>query len=119
MIILLVDDDPVIRIAARHALTSAGHTVLEAGSGAAALELAHDAHPDLLLLDVVLDGEDGTEVADRLRALPHLATIPLVFLTGRADAERDRLIERGAAGVLAKPFDITTLAGAVERLAGA
>ena len=117
MIILLVDDDPVVRFAAQHALTSAGHTVLEADGGRAALEMARDARPDLLLLDVVLDDEDGRELADRLRELPHLATTPLVFLTGRADAERDRLLERGAAGVLAKPFDITTLAEAVERLA--
>lgn len=119
MTILLVDDDPLVRLAAGHALGTAGHTVLEADSGAAALAHAQRARLDLLLLDVVLHGEDGRTVAAALRALPQHAATPLVFLTGRADAERDALLALGAAGVIGKPFDLTTLAAEVERLARA
>ncbi len=117
MTILLVDDDPTIRLAAAYALRANGHTVLEADDAASALALARAESIDLLLLDVVLDAEDGTALAAQLRALPQLAGVPLVFLTGRADAEREALLALGAAGVLSKPFDITTLAAAVEQLA--
>ncbi len=119
MTILLVDDDPLIRLAAGHALGAAGHALLEAEDGDAAVALARDAHIDLMLLDVVLEREDGRDVAAAVRALPGHAETRFVFLTGRADAERDALLATGAAGVIAKPFDITTLAGEVERLAQA
>lgn len=115
MKVLLVDDDPTIRMAAAFALGAAGYTVLEAANGAEALELGSDPGIDVLLLDVVLEDEDGEQVAAALRALPHLSSVPLVFLTGRAEAERSRLLALGAAGVLAKPFDITTLAADVTR----
>ena len=115
MTVLLVDDDPTIRLAATFALRAAGHTVLEAATGAEAMTLAHDASIDILLLDVMLEEEDGQAVAATLRALSHLSDVPVVFLTGRATAERQRLLDGGAAGVLAKPFDIGTLARDVER----
>jgi two-component system chemotaxis response regulator CheY len=115
MKVLLVDDDPVMRLAVCAALEAAGHSVLEAAGGAEALALAADADIDVLLLDVVLDDEDGAAVAAALRALPHLSQVPLVFLTGRAEADGTRLLALGAAGVLAKPFDITALAADVER----
>ncbi|MGH7443496.1 MAG: response regulator [Longimicrobiales bacterium] len=116
MTILLVDDDAMVRLAASHALSAAGHTVLEADSGDAALALAHGVSLDVLLLDVLLDDEDGAQLAATLRSLPGNARTPIVFLTGRADAERDRLLALGAAGVLAKPFDISTLAARLEEL---
>lgn len=115
MIILMVDDDPSIRMAASFALCAAGHRVLEAATGAEAIELARHEAVDLLLMDVMLEEEEGSVVAAALCALPHMSSVPLVFLTGRADAERERLLEAGAAGVLAKPFDIGTLARDVER----
>ena len=118
MNILVVDDDAMTRMAASHALSVAGHTVLEADSGDAALALAHGTALDVLLLDLLLDDEDGAQLAARLRELPAHTHTPIIFLTGRADAEREHLLRLGAAGVLAKPFDITTLAASVEALVG-
>ncbi len=117
MTILLVDDDPLIRLAAGHVLGAAGHTLLEAEDVASAIALARTASIDLMLLDVVLADGNGRDVATAVRALPGRANTRFVFLTGRADAERDALLSFGAAGVIAKPFDLTRLAGEVERLA--
>ncbi|HEU5208989.1 MAG TPA: response regulator [Longimicrobiales bacterium] len=117
MTILLVDDDPLIRLAAGHALGAAGHTLLEAEDVGSAVGLARTSRIDLMLLDVVLDGEDGRDVVAAVRALPGCADTRFVFLTGRADAEREALLSLGAAGVIAKPFDLSTLASQVERLA--
>lgn len=115
MNVLLVDDDPVIRLAAAHALRAAGHTVVEAADGAAA-RAAASRSVDVVILDVLLGDEDGVAVAGELRTHDTLRTVPILFLTGRADHERERLLAAGAVGVLAKPFDLTTFAADVQRV---
>jgi DNA-binding response OmpR family regulator len=117
MTILLVDDDPLIRLAAGYVLVAAGHTLLEAEDVATAVALARTTRIDLMLLDVVLDGADGRDVVAAVRALPGCEKTRFAFLTGRADAEREALLQLGAAGVIAKPFDLASLASQVEQLA--
>jgi PAS domain S-box-containing protein len=87
--VLLVEDAVPVRTLASRVLSDAGYTVLEAGSGAEALEVAAHAGPiDLLLTDVVMPGMDGTELARRLRAQrPH---VPVVFMSGYTGEEVDR-----------------------------
>jgi CheY-like chemotaxis protein len=118
--VLLLDDDPMMRLITVFALgKGGGHEVLEAADTDAALTLLSGvAPPDLLLVDVVLGNEDGVEAAGRLRE--RLGAVPLVFITGRRSAEDVlRMEAAGARGVIEKPFDPATLADTLGRILGA
>ena len=75
--VLVVDDDASIVHFLEMALEDAGYTVL-AAVGGEALRVAHDRHPDVILLDLMMPGMDGIEVSHRLRADPATADIPLI-----------------------------------------
>ena len=86
-LVLIVDDVPDNLAMLHDALDAAGYTVLVATSGATALQRAAQAEPDIVLLDAVMPGMDGFEVARRLKAGPDTAHIPVVFMTGLTDTE--------------------------------
>lgn len=106
--ILVVDDDPAIRELLVTALGT-DHKVIEAGDGAAALELA-DGSLDAVLLDVMMPNLDGFEVLRRLRASTVTADLAVIMLTAKV-AEDDYLrgFRTGADAYIAKPFDILEL----------
>jgi CheY-like chemotaxis protein len=104
--ILVVDDESAIRLVCRVNLDSVGFDVLEAEDGETALSLAHAEPPDLILLDVMLPGLDGWEVAEKFSEMPETRNIPIVFLTARsaaADEQRGHAV--GGVGYIGKPFD--------------
>lgn len=107
--ILLVEDEPDIRALLAYNLRQEGYAVLEADSGIAALDAARS-RPDCILLDVMLPGIDGYEVARRLKAAPETSNVPIMFLTARS-AESDEVagLEIGAEDFLVKPVRIPTL----------
>ena len=86
-LVLIVDDVPDNLAVLHDALDAAGYTVLVATDGVSALQRAAQAEPDLVLLDAVMPGIDGFEVARRLKAGPDTAHIPIVFMTGLTDTE--------------------------------
>lgn len=86
-VVLIVDDVPDNLALLHDALDAAGYTVLVATDGASALQRAAQADPDLVLLDAVMPGLDGFEVARRLKAGPDTAHVPIVFMTGLTDTE--------------------------------
>jgi len=86
-VVLVVDDVPDNIALLNDALDEAGYTVLVATSGEAALALAARALPDIVLLDAVMPGLDGFEVARRLKADTETAAIPIVFMTGLTETE--------------------------------
>ncbi len=86
-LVLIVDDVPDNLAVLHDALDAAGYTVLVATDGASALERAAQADPDIVLLDAVMPGIDGFEVARRLKAGPETAHIPIVFMTGLTETE--------------------------------
>ena len=86
-IVLIVDDVPDNLSVLHDALDESGHTVLVATSGESALQRAMQARPDIVLLDAVMPGMDGFEVARRLKAEPETAAIPIIFMTGLTDTE--------------------------------
>lgn len=86
-LVLIVDDVPDNLAMLHDALDAAGYTVLVATDGASALRRAAQAEPDIVLLDAVMPGMDGFEVARRLKAGPETAHIPIVFMTGLTDTE--------------------------------
>lgn len=116
--VLLVDDEPDIRQIAELSLRMVGKwDVTSCGAGAEAIERASLAPPDLVLLDVMMPGMDGPETLRRLRAVPRLARVPVIFMTAKAQKhEIDHYLGLGAAGVIVKPFDPMTLAGEIRAI---
>lgn len=109
MNVLIVDDDPVMQLITGHVLTADGNTVHIAANGNEAVDIALHEHIDLVLLDLMLDGENGFDVADRLRA-GAAAEVNIIVLSGRSDAGQDaRMRSARVAGIIEKPFDATTL----------
>ena len=104
---LVVDDEVQIRRFLRAGLELDGFAVEEAETGAAALRLATLKPPDLVILDLGLSDMDGGEVLERLRAW---SGVPLIVLSVRSnEAEKVRLLERGADDYVVKPFGMAEL----------
>ena len=116
--VLLVEDDNDIRTVAAMALEMVGGFQVRAcESGAEALEVIGGFAPQLVLLDVMMPGMNGTEVLQALRGRVDTASIPVVFLTAKAQpAEIEQLRALGALDVIAKPFDAMTLSATVKAL---
>jgi class 3 adenylate cyclase len=103
--ILVVDDTPANIEVARNTLKET-YTIKIATSGARALDLAKAVpQPDLILLDVMMPGMDGYEVCSRLKSDPGTSEIPIIFLTGKTEAEDEtKGLELGAIDYIHKPF---------------
>jgi CheY-like chemotaxis protein len=86
-IVLIVDDIPDNLSVLHDALDESGYIVLVATDGESALQRAAQALPDIVLLDAVMPGMDGFEVARRLKAHPETAPIPIIFMTGLTETE--------------------------------
>lgn len=83
--ILVVDDDEIIRKLLRRVLERSGFVVDEAASGEAALQKIEAHHPDLILLDVVMDGIDGFITCRKIKNTEGMDEVPIIFVTGRSD----------------------------------
>jgi two-component system, OmpR family, alkaline phosphatase synthesis response regulator PhoP len=118
--VLVIDDSVLVREAARVALSAtSGCEVITAESGEEGFDLALSAHPDAILLDVVMPGVDGLEVLARLRGNLSTSAVPVVLLTASSELDtRETAEELGVSGIIAKPFDVDALAGDVAALLG-
>jgi two-component system phosphate regulon response regulator PhoB len=103
--ILLVEDEPAIQELLAFNVTQCGYRALQASDADAALTQINSALPDLILLDWMLPGMSGVELAKRLRADQRTRNIPIIMLTARTD-ERDKILglESGADDYITKPF---------------
>jgi two-component system OmpR family response regulator len=113
--VLYVDDEPDIREVVQLSLGLAPQLdVHVCESGEQALQLLSGLQPQLVLLDVMMPGMDGTATLARMRADRAFAKIPVIFMTAKAmPQEINRFRELGAAAVIAKPFDPMQLADQV------
>ena len=117
--ILVADDDADILELVGLRLAKAGHEVLKAADGEAALALAVEHVPDLAVLDVMMPGLSGHEVTGRLRALERTAAVPVILLTARVqDSDVARGYKAGADDYMEKPFRPQDLLRRVEALLG-
>jgi DNA-binding response OmpR family regulator len=115
--VLVVDDEPPIRLLCRVNLEAEGMEVLEAPDGEEGLARARSEKPDVVLLDVMMPGMDGWQVAERLFESDDTNQIPIVFLTARAELrDRARGLELGGVDYITKPFNPVELASVVEGL---
>ncbi|MDB5893292.1 MAG: DNA-binding response regulator [Rhodoferax sp.] len=104
-VVLIVDDVPDNLAVLHDALDESGYTVLVATSGETALQRAAQAVPDIVLLDAMMPGMDGFEVARRLKALPATAHIPIIFMTGLTETEHlVAALEAGGVDYVTKPI---------------
>jgi two-component system response regulator MprA len=112
MRILVADDDPEIRSFLKRGLAYEGYTVDVADNGQQALEKALQTAPDLVILDVMMPGLNGLEVAKRLRAG---GDVPILLLTARgATADKVAGLDAGADDYLVKPFALEELLARVR-----
>jgi len=105
--VLVIDDEDDIRRIARLSLVKVGGLdVIDAPDGPAGVARASAESPDVILLDVMMPGQDGPATLAALKSNAATAHIPVVFLTAKAMPEEiQRLLRLGVRGVLSKPFD--------------
>lgn len=104
-LVLIVDDVPDNLAVLHDALDESGYTVLIATSGEQALQRVAQARPDIVLLDAMMPGIDGFEVARRLKADAATAHIPIVFMTGLTETEHlVAALEAGGVDYVTKPI---------------
>ena len=117
--VLVVDDDPAIRLIVATWLSLDGYEVLQADNGQEALDLAFGERPAVILLDLSMPVLDGFGLAAALRADERTRELPLVVLTGEAGPRiTERVFEMGAAGFFTKPFDPDAVASFVRTIVG-
>lgn len=113
----MIDDEAPIRLLCRVNLEAEGMRVLEAGDGPGGLDLARGERPDVVLLDVMMPGLDGWQVAEELLLDERTNTIPLIFLTARAEFRaRARGLDIGGVDYVTKPFNPLELASRIREL---
>jgi DNA-binding response OmpR family regulator len=113
--VLVIDDEAPIRLLCRVNLEAEQMEVLEASDGPTGLEKARAAKPDVILLDVMMPGLDGWQVAEQLLEDDATRSIPIVFLTARAEfRDRARGLDLGGIDYVTKPFNPLELAPLVE-----
>jgi DNA-binding response OmpR family regulator len=115
--VLVIDDEAPIRLLCRVNLEAERMSVLEAGDGPSGLETARAEQPDVILLDVMMPGLDGWGVAEALLEDERTASIPIIFLTARAEfRDRARGLDIGGVDYITKPFNPVELAPLVRSL---
>jgi sigma-B regulation protein RsbU (phosphoserine phosphatase) len=104
-LILIVDDEAINLKVLSWALSEAGFRTITARGGPEALALAESRKPDLVILDILMPGDDGFAVCQKLQASPHMRDVPVIFLSGLTDThDKVRGLEMGAVDYVTKPF---------------
>ena len=112
---LVIDDEAPIRLLCRVNLEAEKMEVLEAADGPTGLEKARSETPDVVLLDVMMPGLDGWRVAEELLDDSRTRSIPIIFLTARAELrDRARGLDLGGVDYVTKPFNPLDLAPLVR-----
>ena len=111
---LVVDDERAILTVLGIKLRISGYDVVTASGGEEALGLVNSAHPDLILLDVIMPGVDGFEVLEEVRAASKL---PVIVFSARPENAK-KALSLGANDFLAKPLDVDEMIRRIEMLLG-
>lgn len=115
--ILIIDDEPDIRVLLKYNLEKEGYKVEQAEDGIKGLELASAIIPDLILLDVMMPGMDGIETCEKLKAIPELKKCIVCFLTARGeDYSQLAGFDAGADDYITKPIKPKILVSKINAL---
>lgn len=113
--ILIVDDDAFIRRPLEVLLKREGFETDVAGDGEACLDAMERSRPDLVCLDVMMPRRDGFATCEEIRRRPHLASVPVIFLSAKGqDGDRARGNALGAIDFVAKPYSPTELVSRIR-----
>ena len=114
-LVLVVDDEEMMRLMARESLEPAGFRVEEAESGDEALDRFHDVKPEIVLMDVKMPGMDGFEVCRKIRDLPEGQSTPILMMTGLNDPQSIQIsYSAGATDFVNKPVNWVVLGHRLE-----
>lgn len=117
--VLVVEDNDLLMMMYRSALGELGATLLHAGSGEEALDLAAGEHPDLVIMDIMLPGKSGVQAAREIRMLPGLEEVPIVAVTVQTSPQTiEGFEEAGFNGYLTKPVNLDEFMAAVRSYIG-
>lgn len=117
--VLLIDDDQSNLDFMRQLLHLDGHELVWAADGKQGIALARQLHPDLIICDVIMPHLGGYAVLETVRADPQLAGVPVLLFSAAMNEEARFIgLHRGATEVLAKPFELEQLRGAIRRCLG-
>jgi DNA-binding response OmpR family regulator len=116
LLVLVADDDPMIRELVSRILEEAGYRVVTAEDGAEAIELIRVSRPAAAILDVMMPGLDGIETMRRLRDAPETAELPILLVTAHATSTELRTGRELGADYLRKPFTADDLRARVAGL---
>jgi PAS domain S-box-containing protein len=114
--ILVVTDDPVLRLTVRQALENQDYTIFEAENGKEALRLAHKHQPDLVLLDANISAPDGLETCRRFKADPKLASVFVTLILGSPNGTQAHFPDCGADGHQTHPISTDELLTHVQAM---
>lgn len=118
-VVLVADDNRVVRDLIIFRLERSGYRVLAAGDGAEALRMVRDQLPDIAILDVMMPLLTGVEVTERIRADEVTSHIPVILLTARVqEADITRGFDAGADDYIRKPFNPQEIRGRVQAILG-
>ena len=113
--VLVVDDEPNILMSLEFLMRKSGYEVYIARDGAEAMQLVHEQHPSVLVLDIMMPEVDGYEVCRLIKTNPGLAQIKVIFLSAKSkEADIDRGYAAGADLYLTKPFSTKELVKRIQ-----
>jgi CheY-like chemotaxis protein len=119
VVILVVEDNPANRMLIEAVLQADGYRVNTARTAPEALASIQADRPDLILMDIQLPGQDGLSLTRHLKSDPAQAGIPVVAMTAHAmTADRQRSLDAGCVGYIAKPFDTRLIGSQIEGFLG-
>jgi DNA-binding response OmpR family regulator len=116
--ILIIDDEKDMMLMLEKRLTAEGYSVITATNGAKAIALAKSQHPDIIILDVLMPGMDGGEVAEKLKEHSLTKSIPVIFLTALLTKTEEHQENHtiGSNITFAKPLDTEELLAQIKEL---
>ena len=114
--VLIVDDEPDIRSSVGQILEVSGFEVIEAENGKDCIEKLQQFSPDLVLLDIMMPGMSGWDVAAKLKDDPKWNNIPIIFLTAKGDTMSVGMGNLASEDYIVKPFDLVDLKTRVEKV---
>ncbi len=108
--VLMAEDNELNLIILSEFLIGQGFEILSARNGVEAVQMASNTHPDIILMDIQMPEMDGLEATRRIRAMPHLASVPIIALTALVmPGDKERCIEAGTNSYLSKPVNLSQL----------
>ncbi len=115
--ILVIDDEPIIRLLFKETLEGLGHQIVTADTGARGLQLVKEQDFDLVFLDLKMPGMNGAEVFRRIKAIK--PGLPVTIITGQPEGDlMAQALAQGPFGVMNKPFSVSDIATAVQTFLG-